>query len=378
MRIKNLLLIIVAFVLLISASAQAEYEQYRLTEPSEKYAGAYVTVYPLDPHNVIVRMAPPEEAPWRVDWYRDGQLIRSLSATGDYDRVSPASPVIERDGSFSMLCRIPGKGQETEKFPQLNATAQWTDEGLTNISPLKEQLKAARCGNRIAFYETDQYVRISYNRKDMLVSRALADSFKIKTTRTSCIALADEVFLIPTREDGLICLDHGNIRYKLDDSFLGNEMLADGQEGFFSCYWDYVEWTSDRDYSPVRLVHFDRNGQNDRTYQLFGDRVVITPYQTFINTQNDTITLYGSAVDSSRGIIAVFAMTLDKGMNVAGLDVWDIDSEYNGCEASVCLSPGGFPYAYLFNRNHPESIQPAVVPISMLERSSEDYGITLK
>ena len=29
-------------------------------------------------------------------------------------------------------------------------------------------------------------------------------------------------------------------------------------------------------------------------------------------------------------------------------------------------------------RNHPESIQPAVVPISMLERSSEDYGITLK
>ena len=84
MRIKNLLLIIVAFILLISASAQAEYEQYRLTEPSEKYAGVYVTVYPLDPHNVIVRMAPPEEAPWRVDWYRDGQLIRSLSATGGF------------------------------------------------------------------------------------------------------------------------------------------------------------------------------------------------------------------------------------------------------------------------------------------------------
>ena len=67
-----------------------------------------------------------------------------------------------------------------------------------------------------------------------------------------------------------------------------------------------------------------------------------------------------------------------KQMNVAGLDVWDIDSEYSGCEASVCLSPGGFPYVYLFNRNHPESIQPAVVPISMLGRSSEDYGITLK
>ena len=48
MRIKTLLLILVAFVLLISASAQAEYEQYRLTEPSEKYAGVYVTVYPLD------------------------------------------------------------------------------------------------------------------------------------------------------------------------------------------------------------------------------------------------------------------------------------------------------------------------------------------
>ena len=53
MRIKNLLLIIVAFVLLISASAQAEYEQYRLTEPSEKYAGAYAVSWQMDMSRVF-------------------------------------------------------------------------------------------------------------------------------------------------------------------------------------------------------------------------------------------------------------------------------------------------------------------------------------
>ena len=57
-RICSLLL--AAWILLISASALAAYEQYHLTEPCELYADGYINVYPLDPHEVIVRMTPPE------------------------------------------------------------------------------------------------------------------------------------------------------------------------------------------------------------------------------------------------------------------------------------------------------------------------------
>ncbi len=374
-RICSLLL--AAWILLISASALAAYEQYHLTEPCELYADGYINVYPLDPHEVIVRMTPPE-APWRMELYRDGQAVRTLTAAGDYDSVSPAHPLIEEDGSFTMLCRIPGEGQDTERFPPLNAAAQWTDEGLVNITSLKEHLKTTRYGNRIAFYETDEHVRISYNKKDTVISRELADTFVIKIRATSCIPLADEVFLIKTRENGMICLDHGEIRYRLNDFSRGKELLPDGHEGFFSCRWEHVEWTSDRDYSPVKLVHVDRNGQQDRTYQLAGDRVIITPYQAFFDAQSDTFTLYGSAAEPSRGISAVFAMTLNADMTLMNLDVRDIDPDYKGCEASVCLTPGGFPYVYLYHRDHPESVQPAVVPFSVLERSAEDYGIILQ
>ena len=80
-------LLFIALVILFSATSLAEYEQYRLTEPYELYTGPYTTVYPIDSHNVIVRMAPPEAVPWRVEWYRDGRVIRTLEASGDYDSV---------------------------------------------------------------------------------------------------------------------------------------------------------------------------------------------------------------------------------------------------------------------------------------------------
>ena len=378
LRKRTGFLLFITLVILFSATSLAEYEQYRLTEPYELYTGPYTTVYPIDSHNVIVRMAPPEAVPWRVEWYQDGRVIRTLEASGDYDSVSPAIPIFETDGSITMLCRIPGADQETEKYPPLNAKAQWTDSGLSYITPMAEHLLAARCGNRIAFYETDQYVRISCNGKDTIVSRELADTFRIKTTKTSCIALADEVFLIPTRRDGLLCLDRGRIRYKLDESFYGWEMLPDGRQGFFSCAWDYVDWSSDRAVTPVRMTHFDGNGQLDRTYLLQGNHVAITPSQVYISPNGKSIILYGSAADPSGGAPAVFAMTLDENMSATNLDVWNIDPDYAGYEAKICLAPGGYPYVYLYRLDQQGSVQPAVVPFSMLEKSENDYDISLK
>ena len=61
---------ILALLVLLSASATAEYEQYRLAVPDEKDAVQLWEVFPLDAHNVIVRMYSPD-VPWYVNWYRD-------------------------------------------------------------------------------------------------------------------------------------------------------------------------------------------------------------------------------------------------------------------------------------------------------------------
>ena len=95
--IRRIIAGILALLVLLSASATAEYEQYRLAVPDEKDAVQLWEVFPLDAHNVIVRVYSPE-APWHVDWYRDGERIRSLTTGGDYDRKTPPEPVIGEDG----------------------------------------------------------------------------------------------------------------------------------------------------------------------------------------------------------------------------------------------------------------------------------------
>ena len=112
-------------VFLFSASALAEYDQYRLTVGDKLENLQKWEIFPLDAHNVIVRVYNP--LPWHVSWYRDGKLLRTLVPEGDYDSVTPVEPVFEGDGSFSMLCRIPSEEQSTDKFPPPNAQAEWKD-----------------------------------------------------------------------------------------------------------------------------------------------------------------------------------------------------------------------------------------------------------
>ena len=86
--------------------------------------------------------------------------------------------------------------------------------------------------------------------------------------------------------------------------------------------------------------------------------------------------MYGSA--AARNTLAVFAMTLDDDMNMIALDVRNIDPDYIGCEAKTYLTPDGFPYVYLFDRDHPDRICPAVIPFSLAGQSNDDYGITIR
>lgn len=374
---KKTLAFCLVLMLLFSVSARAEYEQYRLTADDTPERLQLWEVYPLDPHNVIVRSQTSQA--WHVTWYRDGQVYRLLSSEGDWDSITSAEPVFESGSSFYMICRIPSDLEETAAYPPPNAAAQWTDSGLVNKVPLAERVKATRWGNRILVYETDQYHRICYNGKETVIPRKLADCI----SSSNCVVLADEVFLMTYRdpdagESKLICLDHGNIRYMVDDSLRGRPMFPVWNQGFLSVQWDYIEWSDDRDFSPVRLLLADGNGQYIRTYLLSGDRVIITPAGSYFNEDTGTVTIYGSAENKAERIFAAFAMTLDEDMNVTGLDVRNIDPDYLGCEAAFSMTASGFPYVYLYNRWQPDAVCPVVIPFSLLEPAGVDYGLTLK
>ena len=71
-------------------------------------------------------------------------------------------------------------------------------------------------------------------------------------------------------------------------------------------------------------------------------------------------------------------MTLDEKLSVVNLEVWNIDPDYSNCEVSVFLTPDGYPYVYVYYQNNPDAVQPVVVPISVLERSTDNYGIVLQ
>lgn len=363
--------------LLFAASARAEYEQYRLAADDIPERLQMWEVFPLDQHNVIVRSQTSQS--WHVTWYRDGQVYRALAPEGDWDSITSAEPVFDSGSSFYMICRIPSGQEETAAYPPPNAAAQWTDEGLVNKTPLAERVKATRWGNRVLIFETDRYHRICCNGKETFIPRELADS--ISSSR--CIVLADEVFLMTYRDPDagdskLICLDHGNVRYKIDGSLQGREMFPVWNQGFLSVQWDYIEWSDDRDYSPVRLLHVDGKGQHIQTYHLSGDQVIITPTGSYFNPGTGTLTIYGSAENRSSKLFAAFAMTLDEDMNVTGLDVRNIDPDYLGCEAVFSLTTDGFPYVYLYNRWHPETVRPVVIPFSLLDPADNDHGMILK
>ena len=106
--------------------------------------------------------------------------------------------------------------------------------------------------------------------------------------------------------------------------------------------------------------------------------MAVTPCQVYFSTNDKNIILYGSAADPTGSAFAVFAMTLDENMSMTNLDVWDIDPDYTGYKAAIYLTRSGFPYVYLYSLDQQGSVQPAVVPFSMLEKSENDYDIILK
>ena len=368
---------ILAFLLLFPAVALGEYEQYRLKEP-HKASGAYRReIFPLDTHNVIVRVIAPDDG-WHTDWYNDGELTGRLVSQGDWDRLTTAEPVFLANGALLMLCRIESAEDADKAYPPPNAAAYWTGDGLTQITPVPERVVATCWGNRIVVFETDEYIRIRFDGNDTMVSPKPEEY----VSWSSLVPLADGVFLAMYRDEAvgsqLMCLDHGSIRYRI--TIPSHRILPDGQGGFFYPEWDIAEWTLARDLSPVRMHHYDANGQSDRVFRLYSDRVILTPQQTVTDPETGSLILYGSVADNT-GLRGVFTMTLDGNMNATNVRVWNIDPDYRKCEAEydlIALSANGCPWVYLRNRDNPDNPSPAAVPFSALEESDEDWGIVLE
>ena len=104
----------------------------------------------------------------------------------------------------------------------------------------------------------------------------------------------------------------------------------------------------------------------------------ITPRKMYIDPGTGIRTLYGSVMEPDRNVSSVFAVTLDENMNETALDVRNIDPDYNGCDADIYLAPDGYPYVFLYNRDHPDAVRPAVVPFSLLDQSTDDYGLQIE
>ena len=299
---------------------------------------------------------------------RDGRLIRSLGPCSDFDQVTSAEPVMEQDGLAGMLFLA---NPSAEKYPPPDSAAQWTEEGLTQAVPLEDKIIATRWDNRIIIYEKNLHACIRYNGKSTAIPTDLPYDIAF-----DAVPLADDVFLIPvhSEESGLqmLCLDHGSVRYRI--TVPSYSLFPDGNEGFLSVDWN----TEEQDDSSVQLSHFNRDGQCDRVYWLQGNTVIPQPYRTYSDPASGLLTLYGSAQNLSDQRLSVFAMTLDAEMNVTNLEVRSIDPDYAGCEAEIRLTPGGYPYVYLFNRDKPQKIRPAVIPFSLAEKSSDTLGLTLQ
>ena len=372
---KRICCFILGFLLLFPALALGEYEQYRLTEPDK--SGAYRReIFPMDVHNVIVRVIAPDDG-WHTDWYHDGELTGRLVSQGDWDRLTTVEPVFLTGGALLALCRIESDADADKAYPPPNAAAYWTENGLTQITPVPERVVATCWGNRIVVFETDEYIRIRFDGKDTMVSPKPEEY----VSWSSLVPLADEVFLVKYQDEAagsqLMCLDHGNIRYRI--TIPSHRILPDGQGGFFNPEWDIAEWTLARDLSPVRMRHYDADGQFDRVFRLYSSQGILTPLVTVPDPETGTLVLYGSVADNT-GLRGVFTMTLDSGMNMTSVRVRNIDPDYRKCEAEhdlIAVSASGCPWVYLRNRDNPDSPGAAAVPFAALEES-DDWGIVLE
>ena len=380
---KLLAIILTCVILTAVASSCAEYKKYRLTEGN---AGGNAGIIPLDAHNAVVIARPEGKGPWHVTWYRDGGKYLDLSGQTNDPAVTAMEipyPAVWDGEHLTMICNErTGKtekadtGADSYQDPGNYRTylAKWTENGLERIGNLPESWYSSyQCGESIIFREGNRW-SVRHGGKDTILS----DNLQIgpDAAISDCIPLNDDAFLLVVNNTAgssrqLICADHEKVKCRIRIPAGAYLQAWDGQGGFFST----DDWPSG-DYTPLALAHYNADGQKDRTLKLGGNNVVVQFFGTSVDQGTGLCTLYGSAVANSRKVYTVFAMTLDAGLNVCGLDVRKIDPAYGDYGPGIYIAGDGTAWVYICDMKK-RGLRPVLIPFPQLEQSKEDYGLAL-
>ena len=104
----------------------------------------------------------------------------------------------------------------------------------------------------------------------------------------------------------------------------------------------------------------------------------ITVTDSHIDSLSGLCTVYGSVASASRKIYSVFALKIDGEMNICDLDIRNIDPVYRDYCPMVKTAPDGAVYVFICEYEGRKGLKPVLIPFSMLEKSKDDYGMTLQ
>ena len=65
-------------------------------------------------------------------------------------------------------------------------------------------------------------------------------------------------------------------------------------------------------------------------------------------------------------------------MNICDLDIRNIDPVYRDNIPMVKTAPDGAVYVFICECEGRKGLKPVLIPLSMLEKSKDDYGMTLQ
>jgi len=369
---KSVLLAMIITVA-VSFSAKAEYQKYRLKDIEPDFA-MFCSSYPLDAHNAIVIANSIYGRPWHAIWYRDGQLYRDLTGT---EFLTGMQPVIGEETCFSMLWSIRTSSSQISQGAEGSETVrneiclgQWTENGLEHGVVLTVPWRGPFFYNSLIIYCEEDCCRLVLKGKEHILRGDVCDS--IRDGLSNVYPLGEDVFLF--QKSGiknhklLICVDQGVEKYRISvpNAYF---LFPDGQGGFLC-----PEGYSQGDYPPQKLLHYDPDGQLNRVLNLQGYRVIAKITESFFDKTSRMLTLYGTAIANSRKVYSVFAMTVDAGMNIRGLDVRNIDPAYHDYSPRFYLAPDGTAYVFICDLNEKPTLHPVLIPFSILEH----YGLSLQ
>ncbi len=388
---KTVLFLLIGIMLVISAAACADGGNWQVVAGDAASFGLW-DACPLDAHNAVVTAWSVNGKPWHVSWYRDGELFRDLTWIIEEPYMEHhvvAQPVIwdgehltvrysVRKDAYQEV--VDGNGMHSADPGNYQTfLAEWTENGLENAAPIPDDWYDTNGLGRVMFSHKNGVFDLRIEGKDAPLPEGFPGAPVEDVFYLRCYPVSENMYLLTYMISGdenrrVICMDHGTKRseVRLTEEEDWN-VWPDANGGFFA----QIGWPTGS-YEPVRLKHFNADGEQDRTVELKGEKVVVRPAHTWIDESTGNTVLYGTAVANSRYLYTAFAMTLDKDLNVLDLDMRELSAVYRDYSPSMYLAPDGSAWVLLGDLEGKKNTRPMMVPFSELEKSGETFGLTLE